>query len=77
MNTLLTSLECDAATQCRLHNRRLALMQLRLDRCRVKQVVRASELPPPKESVWYHIYGCASLFAVFSGLMTPILQATQ
>lgn len=76
--TVLSCLERDAAAQHRLHNRRMALMQLRLGRCRVKQEVRAGDLPPPRESVWYHIYELASLFAIFSHLLTTsILQATQ
>jgi hypothetical protein len=74
---ILSSLECDAATLRRLHERRMALMQLRLKRCRVKQVVKAGDLPPPKESVWYHVYRCTSLFIMFSSMVTPILQASQ
>ena len=46
-----------------LHERRRNMLKLRISRYRAQSAqAKASDLPPPSQSVWYHIYRCAQLF---------------
>jgi hypothetical protein len=57
------------------HKKRRELLKLQISRCRESKEVKASMLPPPNKSVWYHIYGkrrdtaCGeSLFLTYLGI---------
>ena len=55
---------------CLLHDRRRALMKLRLRRCKKRHEIFASSLPPPSSSIWYHIHGKwdDDVFIMFLGI---------
>ena len=56
-------MQFDAALLDLLHERRRKLLKLRMERFRTQSAqAKVSHLGHPRESVWYHIYGCALLF---------------